>query len=562
MTITTTINRFAYTGNAVTTSFPVPFPYAANTDVNVYVNGVLMAINVDYTLTAVGLLVNGTLIFTVAPANAAAIVFVRNPAATQPLHLVQNDQLPSASLETAYDKLTLLVQRAIDLVSRSVRQPDSDVASLNTMPTKAVRASTFAAYDVNGDPIAAAGPTSGGTPISAFWAPILSFLTAPPSRASLGFPNVAAKGDIMSGSAVDTIVSNTVGADGTALQADSTQSSGLLWVPQLPRSLAPNPFLMIDQRVNSATSRANRAYASDRWYCLNQSNPVAVTTQTDQENGQPTNARIAQSNAVAQRFGYATVIEGKDCKHLRGKQVTFRPRVRISASQAVRIAVLEWTGTEDTLAAAADVVNNWTSGTYTGGNFFKATTTNVVGVGAKTPGAATWTDMDSLTVTLGSAFTNIILFVWVEQTAAQNVTLDIGKVRFLQGSYAGDIEVPRFADEFISSLRYYEKSFVYATAPAQNAGFTGAIGEVQVGGATTSVSTPAYFRVAKRVSPTFTTYNPAAANVFARNFSASSDCIGLSPAPSADRCDILNTTAAGSLSGQINYIQWSAEAEF
>lgn len=245
-----------------------------------------------------------------------------------------------------------------------------------------------------------------------------------------------------------------LGAEGTSPVSDPAQPTGLIWVPQYPRSLVINPFFQVNQRAVFGTY-ADDSYTLDGWYVLNQSNPITPTQQTAQENGQATNLRLTQSNASAQRFGIATILESKDAIPLRGRQITFRPRVRISASQVVRIALLEWTGAADDLTS--DVVNNWTSGSFTAGGFFNSTTMAVLGVGSKTPGAAAWTDMDALTVTVGSSCNNLIATIWMETTAAQNFTLDIGKVRLVPGAYAGDILVPSYTEDFLECARRFAR---------------------------------------------------------------------------------------------------------
>lgn len=319
-----------------------------------------------------------------------------------------------------------------------------------------------------------------------------------------------AKGDLLVGTAADTVARKAIGADGTALTADSSQSDGLIWLPQVPHTLAPNPFFQVNQLQGTGTF-ADDTYFHDNWYVLNQTNPITPSHQTLQENGQATNVRLTQSNAAAQRFGYATILEAADSQPLRGRQLTFRPRVRISNSQAVRIAVLEWTGTADTVTS--DVVNDWTSGAYTAGNFFLAANLTVTGVGAKTPGAATWTDMDALTVTIGSSANNLILFVWVEQTAAQNVTLDIGKVRFVPGAYAGDIYIPRFEETLRYAQRQFNKTFNYATTPAQAAGASGQIQSDYAYANNAGVTAVWHYPGGRmRTTPAITTYNPTQAN--------------------------------------------------
>ena len=81
----------------------------------------------------------------------------------------------------------------------------------------------------------------------------------------------------------------------------------------------------------------------------------AITTLTDAENGTPFMARLTQSQVTAQRMGYAQILTSARSKALRGKTVTFRfGRKRLSTSANVRFAVLEWTGTADTVTS--DVV--------------------------------------------------------------------------------------------------------------------------------------------------------------------------------------------------------------
>jgi len=187
------------------------------------------------------------------------------------------------------------------------------------------------------------------------------------------------------------------------------------------RNLLTNPHGFVNQRA--AASNADDTYGHDRWVALTQSGAIAVSTLSNVEDGTPAMMRLSQSQASAQRMGYAQIIEGRSCRHLRGKSVVLSGRIRFSLNAAVRYAILEWTGTED--AVTSDVVNSWTSGTYTAGNFFLASNLVVRAVGALTPAAATLTDLTALSATLGSTFTNLIVMVWTEGTAAQNATLDL-----------------------------------------------------------------------------------------------------------------------------------------
>ena len=201
-----------------------------------------------------------------------------------------------------------------------------------------------------------------------------------------------------------------------------------------------NGNFAIDQRnAGVTTSIADDVYCFDRWYILSETNTVQVARQTDTANGIPTNIRITQNQATVQRCGIAQIVESINCRDLRGQSVTLRFDMRCSASQAIRYAVLEWTGTADSVTS--DIVASWTNGSFTTGQFFNSTSLTLVGTGSTTPSANTWTTATALTGTVSSSANNLIVFIWSEGTLAQNATLDIAKVQLERGSTATEFQV-------------------------------------------------------------------------------------------------------------------------
>lgn len=202
------------------------------------------------------------------------------------------------------------------------------------------------------------------------------------------------------------------------------------------------------------TTVADGAFFAHGFYALTQSNDISYETLSLPEAGQAAAHRLTQANASAQRFGFAQVIEAAACQDLRNQECNYQIRLRCSNSQALRWAVLQWTGAAD--AVTLDVVNNWTSTQYRAGGFFVSSNFGVLAQGELTPSAATWTDARGGTIrfTGGSAHNNLVLVVWTVGTAAQNVTLDWGMISVKRGGQKLKYEPPPYAVEAERARQY------------------------------------------------------------------------------------------------------------
>jgi hypothetical protein len=131
MTVSSQTSRIEQLGDGTTTAFAVNFYFLENSDLKVFVNGVLQTITTNYTVTGAGNPAGGTVTFVSAPANGVEVVIFRDPALTQGLDYIDNDPFPAESHERGLDKLTMIAQRVKDLVSRALRLGDS-VVGVNT----------------------------------------------------------------------------------------------------------------------------------------------------------------------------------------------------------------------------------------------------------------------------------------------------------------------------------------------------------------------------------------------------------------------------------------------
>lgn len=270
-----------------------------------------------------------------------------------------------------------------------------------------------------------------------------------------------------------------------------------------------NPNLIIngDGAINqrgATTNISDDEYFHDRHYALTQSNDVTAAQLEDAADGVPYLHRLTQANASAQRFGAATILEGRDSKIARGSSVVLSGKVRCSAATTVRFAILEWTGTEDSVTS--DVVNDWTDTTIGAGNFFLGSNLTVVQAGSLALAANTVTDF-SVTGIVSSSLNNLIAIIWTDSTQAQNVTLDWRwKLEINDTVTAWQ---PRAHDiEKMLCQRYYFTSFPDGVAPQNSYGSYPPFTATAVSTAVLDTSLFTYPAI-MRATPTLAFYSPS-----------------------------------------------------
>jgi hypothetical protein len=134
MSVSTTLNRISYTASGGDSTFAYPFEIFAGTDLQVYDNGVLKTITVDYTVTGAGAPTGGNVIFGVNPLTGHTVLIVRMLPETQGSSLPANDKFPTTVVETALDKLTMLTQQLTEVDARSIKLALTSLFSNLSLP--------------------------------------------------------------------------------------------------------------------------------------------------------------------------------------------------------------------------------------------------------------------------------------------------------------------------------------------------------------------------------------------------------------------------------------------
>jgi hypothetical protein len=238
-----------------------------------------------------------------------------------------------------------------------------------------------------------------------------------------------------------------IGTAGQRLTVNSAETAPEWADVYALRNVLINGDFAIWQRLSGAViDAADDEYIADRWYVLTETD--RIDTERFTGDARRYAASLTQVQATAQRIGMAQIVEGVNCRHLRGDQVTFSFRVECSVTQDVRYAVLEWTGTED--AVTSDVVATWAATPTWATNVAPAGSVGSTSVGM------TWTDIEH-TVTLGSTFTNLIVFIWSGDTVASGDGIGIEAAQLEQGPYKTPFETRPTGMELALCQRYFER---------------------------------------------------------------------------------------------------------
>lgn len=148
MAVANTPGFIEYTGNGVTTTFAYPFKIFVTTDLVVKLAGVTQT--TGFSVTGAGSDTGGSVIFTTAPASAAAVGLYRVLPVVRTTDYQQSGDFYQETVDNDQDYQTILIQ---DLDSRALKVPIAEMRP-NDVPSIDARAGRFLSFDANGHPVA------------------------------------------------------------------------------------------------------------------------------------------------------------------------------------------------------------------------------------------------------------------------------------------------------------------------------------------------------------------------------------------------------------------------
>lgn len=229
MTVSSTTNRWGYTGNGATTAFAYDNRIFAATDLKVYVDAVLKTNVTDYTVSGVGETSGGSVTFGTAPANGTVIRIVKDVPRTQGLDFEDLGSFPAENNEKGLDRLTIILQQAYELLTLSMRAPNTDpIGTDMVLPAKASRLGKYLYFNATtGLPEMVSSIT--GIAAGALLTALADDADAAAGRATLGSTSI---GDalfvIASAAAARTLLGLVIGTDVLAPNGSGTSLTGVV----------------------------------------------------------------------------------------------------------------------------------------------------------------------------------------------------------------------------------------------------------------------------------------------------------------------------------------------
>jgi hypothetical protein len=299
-----------------------------------------------------------------------------------------------------------------------------------------------------------------------------------------------------------------------------------------------------------AVAASTIAYTADRWYLATGANQACTVAQNASSVvGARYGARVVRNNGQTGtgQLVFAQPLDADVIALLAGQTMTLSAQATTGGN---------WSPASGTISykvyCGTGAVGKRNATPYTGETAPISGSTNLgVGGGPFTltpasgliPANTTQMEVQFFWTPVGTAGLND----WWQPT---DIQLEIGSA-----ATAFDYERLNFITELAQCQRFYEKSFAYGTAPAQNVGTTGAY---QIGNPGFALFTPVPFMTRKRVAATTTTFNPSAANANWRDITGAADSAVTVTTTNENNIILAGPSLVG---GHQQAIHWQADAE-
>jgi hypothetical protein len=389
----------------------------------------------------------------------------------------------------------------------------------------------------------------------------------------LGFPGSISKGDILVGTAVNTLTRKAVGTNGQLIVADSTQSDGLIWTDYTREPLNVNPNWLLDQINEGVLYTVNGVdvRGPDGW----SGNAVGtgvfkLRTIADPDNAALRCLEITCTTAdaaigAADSYQLYSVIEGYDVAGLNigtasASQLTvmFKFKTNVLGTYGVALANAAGNRANIGIITVADANEHSYSLPFTLDTAGVWLYTNGVGL-AVVLSLAQGANFQSTAGNWGAGAGRTTAAQCNFMSANTNIAY-LKRIHVIPSGVALAYHMQDFSRELRKAQRYYEKSYDQGTAVANNVG-SGVQGANFFAVDTSNATGTSPFKVTKRATPTMLSWAPVSGIASRARDATSGLDVVTTGVGSADQTGFgLATSAAAFTVGRVYSFQWASNA--
>jgi hypothetical protein len=590
MTITAEARRTEQSGTGSEATFTFPWRIITNNDITVYVTDssaveTLQVLTTDYTITGLGD-ATGDVVFVTPPGATDTVIIYIDPPATQLVDYSAGGPFPAESHEGALDTLTLIVKRALDLVSRALGLSDGTIDGSGS-------------YDINGNVLRdVAEPTLSGdgatkgyvdgtvasavldptTPVTAWGAALIDDTSFDAMLVTLG---AGSKGIPIFKDDTDAAVLTELGITSfiQTLLTKVTVADVHQYLETIPKdeinreNLVVNGDFQVWQNGTTFTGPNDATYTADQFVIVSDGNAVVdVAEYAFSSNQGNSGITITQKTGKDNlRWGLVHPIEYHKTKGLRGYSLSGSVSAVGSGDLTdMRFRLISWDPTISAPdAPTLDPILSWATGAQveptlnTGWSY-------VTGGDAAVAITGGWNTFSFDNATCPTGAENLALILYTNDasfTFAGGAEINISEFQLVADSEATEFRSKPFTQEIADCQRFFAKTFPQATTPADAIGsILGALAEMTGGhgGNAEWCAVNWRFPTPMVAVPTITTYNPGSTATTAgewNNAAGTDDKTGTIVATGADATTIY-MSEANSVSNTMYYIHATADSRF
>ena len=492
-------------GDGVTTSFPFLMSVSAASDVQVIRQHVGSGVQ---TIETEGVTINTTLtgspagstggnvVFVTPPSSSYTVTIVLNPTLTQQTALPLSGAFQSTSVEGMADKVTNIAKRNRDLILRALTLLDGDTDGSGR-------------FDANGNRITNLGAPTAGTDAatqSYVQSQIAAAVLDPSVTVSAQMANLLDETDYdivltllgagVKGLAIfkdgsNTAVLNELAFSALAqnLRTDTTAAamrSRLEVEDQIPlRDWLVNSNWDVwqygetfDATTPSAGANNDNLYNADQWLHLTNGSDVIDISRYDPATANDGRSGVTiTQNTDNTKWAYGQIIEAEKTHLLRNQQVSLSLDIKTGGNNELtdfRLSIIYWTGTADDRSAAADPISVWEAATNdatlaAGWSYLAGATVTVNATGS-------WTTATIEGATIPATANNLmVILITHDGSFTSGAQVSLSRAHLVKAPIVRPTQRRTFTEELRECQRFFCKTFPYATVPAVNQGYAGAL---------------------------------------------------------------------------------------